>query len=273
MSLTKIRPVGGLPNGRNRTAAVGVKELQTESTGVKEPMTRRLFSSLRGSALAGLVLALALTAAACGDDRKPSVETNRNAPTGSPSIGASPESTALSDTSPGTWTSKPVQKQGPDGITRPCVELATRGVMATTCVSLPGVSSWIVGGDHFVLTHGTDIALDDGSVIRADSDGFAIGLLGNRSVADDATSQGVCDRQELAVAIRDRFGPISAAWLPVACVNDQVSLVEFNEPIGNIALLKRKGAWVVLGVVSSQVGCDSLEGEMQDACRALKLDN
>jgi hypothetical protein len=233
---------------------------------------RRLFSSLRGSALAGLVLALALTAAACGDDRKPSVETNRNAPTESPSIAASPESTARSDTSPGTW-STPVQKQGPDGITRPCVELATRGVTATTCVSLPGVSSWIVGGDHFVLTRGTDIALDDGSVIRAASDGFAIGLLGNRSVADDATARGVCDRRELAVAIRDRFGLTSAAWLPVACVNDQVSLVEFNEPIGNIAFLKRNGAWVVLGVVSSQVGCDSLKGEMQDACRALKLDN
>ena len=52
---------------------------------------------------------------------------------------------------------------------------------------------------------------------------------------------------------------------------DQVALIEFSEPIGNIAFLKRKGAWVVLGVVSSEVGCDRLEGEMQDACRALKL--
>ena len=230
-------------------------------------MTRRLFSGLRGSAVTGLVLAFGLMAAGCADNRKPIVEPNRDAPTESPSI----ESTARTDTPPGTWTSKPAHKAGPDGITRPCVELANRGMMATACVSLPGVSSWIVGGDHFLLSYGTDIALDDGSVIRADSDGVAIGLLGNRSPIDDATAQGVCDRRELAVAIRDRFGPISAAWLPVACVNDQVSLVEFNEPIGNIAFLKRKGAWVVLGVVSSAVGCDSLEGELQDACRALKL--
>jgi hypothetical protein len=235
-------------------------------------MTRRLFSSLRGSAVTGLVLALALTAAGCGDNRKPTVETDRNAPTESLTIAASPESSARPpDTPPGTWTSKAFQKEGPDGITRPCVELANRGVMASACVSLPGVSSWIVGGDHFLLSYGTDITLDDGSVIRADSDGFAIGLIRHRSPADDATAQGVCDRRELAVAIRDRFGLTSAAWLPVACVNDQVSLVEFNEPIGNIAFLKRKGAWVVLGVVSSEVGCDRLEGEMQDACRALKL--
>jgi hypothetical protein len=133
------------------------------------------------------------------------------------------------------------------------------------------VSSWIVGDDHFVLAYGTDIALDDGSVVRADSGGFAIGLIGNRIPAGDATARGVCDRRELGVAIRDRFGPTSAAWLPVACFNDQVALVEFDEPVGQIAFLKHRATWVVLGVVSSAVGCDRLEGEMQDACRALML--
>jgi len=161
--------------------------------------------------------------------------------------------------------------KGPDGVTRRCIDLARRSLRATACVSLPGVSSWIVGGDHFVLASGSDIAFDDGSAIRVNSDGFAIGLIGNRSLVDDAMAHGECDRRELAVAISDRFGPTSTAWLPVACVNDQVSLIEFNEPIGSIAFLKRKGTWVVLGVVSSEVGCDSLEGEMQDACRALKL--
>src|SRR6266702_2588622 len=100
-------------------------------------MTRRLFSTLRGSAVAGLVLALALTAAGCADNRKPVVETNRTAPTEAPSIAAPPESSALPPDSPtGTWTSKAFQKEGPDGVTRPCVELANRGSIATGCVFL-----------------------------------------------------------------------------------------------------------------------------------------
>jgi hypothetical protein len=153
--------------------------------------------------------------------------------------------------------------------------------MATTCLSLPGVSSWIVGGEHFVLARGADIRLTDGSRIRADQDGIALGPIGTRSVADEVRVDG-CDRRELAVGIAGHFGPTSPAWLPVGCAwlgidckigcpSGQVALVEFNEPSSNIALLKRDDAWVVLGVVPVNVGCSRLAGELRDACRALSL--
>jgi hypothetical protein len=169
----------------------------------------------------------------------------------------------------------------PDGSTRLCVQLTNRGSVATTCLSLPGVSSWIVGGDHFVLDRGADIAFTDGSLIRANQDGIAIGPIGTRDIADEVRIDG-CDRRELAVGIAGQFGPTSPAWLPVGCAwlrigckigcpSGQVAVVEFNEPSSDIALLKREDAWVVLGVVPVNTGCSRLAGEMRDACRALSL--
>jgi hypothetical protein len=162
-----------------------------------------------------------------------------------------------------------------------CVELTNRGSSATTCLSLPGVSSWIVGGEHFVLARGADIRLTDGSLIRANQDGIAIGPIGTRDIADEVRVDG-CDRRELAVGIAGHFGPTSPAWLPVGCgwlgigcrigcPSGQVAVVEFNEPSSNIALLKRDEAWVVLGIVPVTVGCSRLEGQIRDACRALSL--
>jgi hypothetical protein len=153
--------------------------------------------------------------------------------------------------------------------------------MATTCPSLPGVSSWIVGGEHFVLARSADIGFTDGSRILVDQDGIAIGPIGTRDIAEDVRVDG-CDRRDLAVGIAGHFGPTSPAWLPVGCgwleigcrigcPSGQVAVVEFNEPSSDIALLKRDGTWVVLGVVPVNVGCSRLAGELRDACRALSL--
>ena len=153
--------------------------------------------------------------------------------------------------------------------------------MATTCLSLPGVSSWIVGGEHFVLARGADIAFTDGSRLRAAPDGIAIGPIGTRDIADDVRVDG-CDRRELAIGIARHFGRTSPAWLlvgcgwleigcKIGCPSGQVAVVEFNEPSNNIALLKRDDTWIVLGIVPVNVGCSSLSGELRDACRALSL--
>jgi hypothetical protein len=159
----------------------------------------------------------------------------------------------------------------PDGSTRTCVELTNRGFTALSCPSLPGVSSWVVGGDHFVVSRGADIAFSDGSTIRAGSDGIAIGPIAGREIAEEATARRGCDRRELALAMTPRFGTTSPAWLPTGCNDDQVAVVEFDAPSTNIALLKRDGAWVVLGVVPVNVGCARLDGAVRDACRALSL--
>jgi hypothetical protein len=190
---------------------------------------------------------------------------------GSGAVGATPS--GLPRSSSGEWTSRTFDMQGSDGPTRPCVELTNRGSTATTCVSLPGVSSWIVGGDHFVLAAGTDIRFDDGSTIRVDKGGIAIGLIGSRNIAGEAQAQRPpCDRRAYALAISERFGETSPAWLPVACT-DRYAVLEFNDPSSEIAFLKRDGAWVVLGTVQSGTGCSSLEGDMRAACQALELAN
>jgi hypothetical protein len=155
--------------------------------------------------------------------------------------------------------------------------------MATTCLSLPGVSSWIVGGEHFVLTRVADIAFTDGSRLRANQDGITIGPIGTRDVADDVRIDG-CDRRDFAVGIARHFGPTSPAWLPVGCgwlrfgckigcPSGQVAVVEFDDPSSNIAFLKRDDTWIVLGVVPVNVGCSRLAGDVRDACRALSLPN
>jgi hypothetical protein len=153
--------------------------------------------------------------------------------------------------------------------------------MATTCLSLPGVSSWIVGGEHFVLARGAAIPFTDGSLIRPNQDGIAIGPIGARDIADEVRIDG-CDRRELAVGIVRHFGPTSPAWLLVGCAwlrigcktgcpSGQVGVVEFNAPSSDIAFLRRDDAWVVLGVVPVNTGCARLSGEVRDACRALSL--
>jgi hypothetical protein len=206
----------------------------------------------------GLLLLLSPTAAACGDTRNPtdSPRPSSSAPVASPSL---------------VWSTRTVPMVVADGSTRPCVELTNGGVTATTCISLPGVSSWVVGGEHFILTRGTDITLSDGSTIRTNSDGIAIGPIGNREIAEEAAAKRGCDRRELARAMAQQLGATSPAWLPTGCNSDQVAVVEFDAPSTNIALLKRQGGWVVLGIVPVDVGCASLSGALRDACRALSL--
>ena len=234
------------------------------------------------TAVMGLVLLVGLSAAGCGST---SLSADSSAGSSSPPASAdetAPGQTAQStDGQVGAWTSSTVRTTLSDGSMRPCVQLTNRGSMATTCLSLPGVSSWIVGGEHFVLGRGADIAFTDGSLIRTNQDGIAIGLIGTRDIAQDVRIDR-CDRREFAVAIAGRFGPTSPAWIPVGCAwlgidckigcpSGQVAVVEFNEPSSNIALLKRDDAWVVLGVVPVNVGCSRLAGELRDACRALSL--
>jgi hypothetical protein len=205
-----------------------------------------------------LVLFLSLTAAACGGIPNPtdSARPSSGEPAASPSV---------------AWSTRTVPMVIADGSTRPCVELTNGGVTATTCISLPGVSSWVVGGEHFVLTQGTGIALSDGSTIRANPDGIAIGPIGKREIAEEALAKRGCDRRELALAMTRQLGATSPAWLPTGCNSDQIAVVEFDAPSTNIALLKREGGWVVLGIVPVNVGCASLSGAMRDACRALSL--
>jgi len=222
--------------------------------------------SRRSDILAARLVLVALCAVGCGDLRTPIDGPDRSAATGItelPSQGSPP-----GEPSDG-WTSKVVRRVVPDGSTRPCVELSNRGVVATTCVSLPGVSSWVVARDHFVLATGADIAFRDGSAIRENDAGLAIGLLGDRTIADEPEK--MCDRHGLALAIGEHFGMTSPAWLPVGCASDQVAVVEFDDPSHNIAILKRRGGWVVLGIVPTGVGCARLSGEIRDACRALGL--
>jgi hypothetical protein len=224
--------------------------------------------SRRAHIVAVRLVLVALCAGACGDFRSPTDGPNRPTATGQASFTA--EGSPSGEPRDG-WTSKVVRRVVPDGSTRPCVELSNRGVVATTCVSLPGVSSWIVARDHFVLASGADIAFSDGSAIRVNADGLAIGLLGDRTIADEPAPENMCDRHGLAVAIGEHFGMTSPAWLPVGCASDQVAVVEFDDPSHNIALLKRRRDWVVLGVVPAGVGCARLDGEMRDACRTLGL--
>jgi hypothetical protein len=229
----------------------------------------------------GLALLVALCAAGCGNSGG-SADSYAGGSSRAASAGATPDQTAQPTDGPsGAWTSSTVRTTRPDGSTRLCVQLTNRGSVATTCLSLPGVSSWIVGGEHFVLARGADIAFTDGSRIRADQDGIALGPIGTRDIADEVRIDG-CDRRELVVGIAGHFGPTSPAWLPVGCgwlrigckigcPSGQVAVVEFNEPSSGIALLKRDDAWAVLGVVPVNVGCSRLAGELRDACRALSL--
>lgn len=219
------------------------------------------------------MLAVAVGSTGCVDVQPPPDGTNGDVMAAAPSDSSVPDDVLPApDGSSGAWTSRTVVHQGSNERTRRCVELTNRGSTEDTCLFLPGVSSWIVGGDHFVLASGSEIALDDGASIRPDRDGISLGLIGRSGIAEDATGQRQCDRRELAVAMLNRLGPTSEAWLPVACANGQFALVEFGEPAGNIGLLARNSAWVVLGLIPPGVGCGSLEGTMQDACRALSLD-
>jgi hypothetical protein len=222
----------------------------------------------RGSASLTLAVAFWLGAAGCAAIAA-GTPTDAGSPEGSFQRGWSRVPDATPTASVG-WTTRAFDMVGSGGRRRSCVELAYKSSVAQTCSLLPGVSSWIVGGDHFVLAQGTDIPLDDGSTIAVNQDGVAIGLIGLRHVVGEAPASelAVCERADLAVAMSQWFGATSPAWLLTRC-SPEFAVAEYGYPSDDVVFFEHKKSWVVLGIKPSGSVCPDPQGAFGLACQAL----
>ena len=157
-----------------------------------------------------------------------------------------------------------------------CAELSTGTTVATTCVALPGVLSWTVADAHFVVALG-DIALTNGSVIRADATGLAVGFLPSDTVpANDVPSP--CGRHDLAPAMAEHYPKSTVAWLPGRCeggggVASTTALLEDRTEA--IALLEKtnSGQWQVFATFRAPVRCKLLDPSSRNKCKLLRYDD
>jgi hypothetical protein len=179
---------------------------------------------------------------------------------------------AVAEAAAAPWTTRTFTQTIGDGSARPCVEVATAAVTEKTCLSLPGVMSWTVGGRHFVLSR-SDIALSNGSTIRADADEVAIGLLPDDVLPTEDRSP--CDRHELASAVAAYFAGASPAWVPVRCAIATVAGIEaVGGTIDPILLLaKSTDHWTVFARTSFPVSCAAMEQALRAKCSQLGISN
>jgi hypothetical protein len=176
------------------------------------------------------------------------------------------------------WSSRSFTESKTDGTTRPCVEVSVGAgaTAATTCAGLPGVLSWTVAGAHFVVALG-EIALTDGSVIRADANNLAVGFLPSDAlpVSDVA---GPCGRHVLAPAMAEHYPESTVAWLPGRCeggggVASTTALLEDRSEA--IALMEKtnSGQWQVFATFRAPVRCKLLDPSSRNKCKLLRYDD
>lgn len=174
---------------------------------------------------------------------------------------------------PPQWTARSFV-DGENGASRTCVELTTPTTKATTCLGLPGVSSWTVADAHFVVGRG-DITFTDGTLIRADAAGVAIGLLPADAVpVSDAADN--CTRRALAPALADHYPGSTVAWVPGRCAGGAASvsatLADRSEVIALVAQAN-DGHWEVFATFRPPVRCALLDVMSRNLCKLLRYDD
>jgi len=174
------------------------------------------------------------------------------------------------------WTARSFTTSSTDGTSGTCVELSTAATVATTCIASPGVFSWTVADAHFVVALG-DIALTDGSVIRADATGLAVGFLPFDAIpTSDGRSS--CGRHDLASAVAEHYPDSTVAWLPARCdggggVASVTALLADRTQV--IALMEKSndGAWLVFATFRAPVKCKLLDVSSRNKCKLLRYDD
>jgi hypothetical protein len=185
----------------------------------------------------------------------------------------SPTTTRVRTPPPQQWTTRSFV-EGESGTSRTCVELTTPTTSASTCLGLAGVSSWTVADAHFVVAR-SDITLTDGTVIRADASGVAIGLLpdGVRPVNDAADN---CTRSSLAPALADHYPGSTVVWVPGRCAGGAASvsatLADRSEVIA-LAAQANDGHWEVFATFRAPVRCALLDVMSRNLCKLLRYDD
>jgi hypothetical protein len=184
--------------------------------------------------------------------------------------------TVVARTEAPQWTSRSFAATGADGTTSTCVELSVGVTVASTCVALPGVMSWMVADAHFVVALG-DITLTNGSVIRADSIGLAVGFLPSNTLPT-SDAAGACARNALAPAVAEHYPESTVAWLPGRCeggggVASVAALLEDRTEV--VALMEKTddGQWQVFATFRAPVRCKLLDPSSRNKCKLLRYDD
>ena len=174
------------------------------------------------------------------------------------------------------WTARSFTAANSDGTTRTCVEISTATTVATTCITSPGVFSWTVADAHFVVALG-DIALTDGSVIRADTAGIAVGFLPSDAIPTTDV-RNACGRHDLAPAVAEHYPDSTVAWLPARCeggggVASVTALLADRTEV--IALMEKTndGEWLVFATFRAPVKCKLLDVSSRNKCKLLRYDD
>jgi hypothetical protein len=220
-----------------------------------------------------LAAAVVLLAACRSADSPPSTFAPpvTNASTG-PSVNEPAPSTTPTSTVTPPWTVRRYAEVDALGAQRPCVEVTIAAAVASTCLALPGVSSWTVAGTHFVVA-ASDIALTDGSVIRADASGLAIGVLPPRAVPS-TDPKDACTRDALAPAVADHYPGTAVAWVPNRCTPGaaavSATLADGSEVIA-LAAQANDGHWEVFATFRPPVHCALLDVRSRDVCKLLRF--
>lgn len=183
--------------------------------------------------------------------------------------------TTLAAQPPAPWTERRFSEPAPNSATRTCVEVTVRAITFSSCLGLSGVSSWTVAGQHFVFGRG-DVALTDGSIIRAGADGLAIGVL-PRNALPSADASGDCNRHGLAAAIAEHYPDSAPAWIPIRCADDQLAAAEvlLGDRSTVVALIERSraGGWDVIASFRAPVRCSLLDTASRVKCKLLRFDD
>jgi hypothetical protein len=188
-----------------------------------------------------------------------------SAPTAAPTTAAPPS------TAPPQWAARSFDEADPAGARRRCVEVTVGTTIASTCLTLPGVSSWTVAGAHFVLAAG-DIALSDGTSIRADAGGIAIGLLPSR-VLPNVDGKDDCSRDALAPALAEHYPGSTVAWVPSRCAGGAASVsatLADRSEITALVAQANDGHWEVFATFRPPVHCALLDVRSRDFCKLLR---
>ena len=231
----------------------------------------------RGARLVSIAIAAVVLGASCSSEPatefQPGViDTTPPASTSSTTRSVSATTTSLRPP-PAQWTARSFIESD-NGSSRTCIELTTPTTSATSCLTLPGVSTWTVADGHFVFGKG-DIALTDGSVIRADASGVAIGLLptGSAPVSDTRDN---CTRASLALAVADHYPGSTVAWVPGRCAGGAASVsaqLADRSEVTALAAQADDGHWEVFATFRPPVRCALLDVMSRNLCKLLRYDD
>lgn len=231
----------------------------------------------RGARLVSIALAAIVLGASCSSEPAAEFQPGVIDTTPPASTSATTRTVAPNTTTPrpppAQWAARSFV-EGDNGSSRTCIELTTPTTNATTCLALPGVSSWTVADGHFVVARG-DIALTDGSVIRADASGVAIGLLPTGSApASDARDN--CTRVSLAPAVADHYPGSTVAWVPSRCAGGAASMLALladRSEVTALAAQANDGHWEVFATFRPPVRCALLDVMSRNICKLLRYDD